>query len=74
MEHLFPGNDGAIVRDFTHGSDHILFSGEDPGKLLHEAGSDIWTVEATDSSGNTYHDSIELVGITTLSNSEYSFG
>jgi Ca2+-binding RTX toxin-like protein len=64
-------NGGAIVRDFTHGYDHISFQGENPGALTHSG--DIWTVHSVDDSGNTYNTSFEIAGVTHLSSSEYDF-
>jgi len=64
-------NGGAIVRDFTHGYDHINFEGENPGTLTHSG--DIWTVNSMDDSGNPYNTRFEIAGITSLSSSEYDF-
>lgn len=64
-------NGGAIVRDFTHGYDHISFEGENSGTLSHSG--DIWTVHSVDDSGNSYNTSFEIAGVTSLSHSEYDF-
>ena len=63
------GNGGAIVRDFHHGEDHIVFEDEDPNAKLTHSG-DIWTVHADNGIGPV-DISFEIAGITSLSASEY---
>jgi Ca2+-binding RTX toxin-like protein len=65
---IFPGNGGAIVRDFTHGFDHIVFTGDDPATLTHVG--DTWTVQAENEFG-AYSVSFEIDGVTSLGASEY---
>ena len=65
---IFPGNGGAIVRDFHHGEDHIIFENENPATLTHSG--DIWTVH-TDNGLGPIDIPFEIDGITALSSSEY---
>jgi Ca2+-binding RTX toxin-like protein len=62
--------EGAVIEDFVHGTDHLLFNGaEDPGTLSN-TGGDNWAIH-DDAQGVDV--SFEIVGVTHLDTSDYTF-